>query len=132
MSNILDLTDPQAENTPRVGGKAANLATLKRRFEGNGVVVPGGFVLTVEAHDQVMAPVKESVEHILKVDPKDHNALECLHQSLQEALEITSLPPSLEDAIQIHMRNRGAVAVRSSATCEDGQAAAFDQHKQFV
>jgi pyruvate,water dikinase len=94
---------------PRVaGGKGWNLGRLARY----GFPVPDGFVLAADAYRAVMRAVDV-------VRPED----------VHDALRKTSLPGEIADALDaglhaMKLRN-AAVAVRSSATAEDGRAASF-------
>ncbi|MGE5676036.1 MAG: PEP/pyruvate-binding domain-containing protein, partial [Mycobacterium leprae] len=93
-----------------VGGKGWNLGRLHRY----GFPVPQGGVLTAEAYIQFMA------QPALAVIAPD---------SLHEAIQMAPVPAPVEEAVRSFLERSGLanrpVAVRSSATAEDGTAASF-------
>src|SRR5579875_2485419 len=100
-----------------------------------GLPVPPGFVVTTSAFRAVLAeldPNGKTAARIAECDPNDHRGVEAATASLREQITTFPLPDVLEKEILGHYRalqgDRAAsvpVAVRSSATGEDGLDASF-------
>lgn len=111
-----------------VGGKGASLGELTRA----GIAVPPGFVVTAGAFGaflarlEASAPVRDLVEALA---PDDHAAATALSQALRQRVLAEPLPADLQEALQGAYKQLCAdghpVAVRSSATSEDGEDASF-------
>ena len=117
---LIDLVDAARATS---GGKAAQLAVLLRA----GLAVPPGFVVPTSAYDQAIAGV--DVVGAARQDAAFARLL----------VERALLPPTLADEISAALRRitvpsgDGYVAVRSSASTEDGTAAtAAGQHDTFL
>lgn len=115
-----------------VGGKGASLGEMVRL----GLPVPPGFVVTTTAFRAVLAslePGGETAAHIATLDPNDHKAVEAATADLRRRIEDCPLPPELEADVLGRYRGLAGggadgsvpVAVRSSATGEDGLDASF-------
>lgn len=107
---VIELADCGHDTFALVGGKGANLGELIRA----GAPVPGGFVVTTEAYEQM---VQASRHRSSDGDPAD---------ALRQLLVGAELPTAVERAVRAaYDRLGGTVAVRSSATAEDLPGAAF-------
>jgi pyruvate,water dikinase len=116
-----------------VGGKAANLGELVNRF-----TVPKGYVITTPAYkhfleyNQLSDLIRKSLSAI---DYADYPSIEKHAKSIQEYILKGKLPPQVADEIKMKYNRLGFqdVAVRSSATAEDLQAASFaGQYESFL
>jgi pyruvate,water dikinase len=123
------LAEVGAADTARVGGKGASLGELIR----TGIRVPPGFVLTTAAFGEAMAaldPVGAQRKRIGQLDPDDLSEVERVSGELRRRIERAPVPePLCRTALAWyqHLRpgGRAPVAVRSSATAEDGADASF-------
>ncbi len=112
-------TDPAT-----VGGKAAGLAKLVRQ----GAPVPPGFVLTAEAFWSFLH--ENGLGDTLAAAPSDTEALGRLSKGEWPSRLRSELETSYS---RLMAEIDGPVAVRSSATAEDGAAASFaGQHKTLL
>ncbi|HEU5105584.1 MAG TPA: phosphoenolpyruvate synthase [Solirubrobacterales bacterium] len=112
------------------GGKGANLGELAAA----GLPVPPGFVIGAPAYAafcETQALRERIAERMATLDVEDTAALEQAATELRAEIEDEPLPPAVADAIEIAYRDlagedpEAAVAVRSSATAEDTEAASF-------
>lgn len=115
-----------------VGGKGASLGEMVRL----GLPVPPGFVVTTNAFRGVVAeldPDGETARRIATLDPHDHDAAGTATAPLRARIEAHPLPSGLEAEVVARYRALAGpqaerpvpVAVRSSATGEDGLDASF-------
>ncbi|MGD2084780.1 MAG: PEP/pyruvate-binding domain-containing protein [Candidatus Aminicenantes bacterium] len=125
MIRLIEITN---ETKKAVGGKAANLGQLyQNRFN-----VPNGFVVPVDdyyhflEHNGLADKVAAKLQ---KLDTTDIDALQHTYKEIQRLFESASLPPGKEEQMHGFLQElepvNGAVAVRSSATCEDLKNASF-------
>ena len=137
MTGVLDYPRAHAAGAARVGGKAWNLARLARW----GFPVPRAIVIDIEAYDAAMAlesvaPLVAKAAAIGVADLGDPAALQSLADirvGLAEALPTEDLRASLEAAMNAAGFWGKPVAVRSSATGEDGETHAFAGiHESFL
>jgi pyruvate,water dikinase len=108
---------------PVAGGKGASLGELTRA----GIPVPPGFVVTTAAFEQVVAGTAIRGE-IQRLDADDHAAIARITADIRKRIAATPMPGELRTAIIEGYRSLGdeaLVAVRSSATGEDGADASF-------
>ncbi len=119
-------------DTPVAGGKGANLGEMTRA----GLPVPPGFVVTAAAYRAFMdeAGLRQGIaRRIAALDVEDHEALEETARSIQSDIRGAPIPDPVRAAI---MESAGdleqrvgdrapSLAVRSSATMEDTEAASF-------
>jgi pyruvate,water dikinase len=123
---IFWLRDISRQDTPRVGGKGANLGELARA----GLPVPPAFIISVDAYARfreasAMGADLESQLRDIHVD--DPASLQRASEKLRALVEKAAFPPDLEQEIAaayaelcVDQRTHDApVAVRSSATAED-------------
>jgi phosphoenolpyruvate synthase/pyruvate phosphate dikinase len=117
---------------PVAGGKGASLGELSRA----GFQVPPGFVVTVPAFERALegALGRSAAEAIRReiagLPASDHDGIARASAAARERITSGPLPGWLGAAIEDHyMRlwdgSAGPVAVRSSATSEDGDDASF-------
>jgi cytochrome P450 len=114
-----------------VGGKAASLGTLLQA----GFPVPAGFAVTTRAfHESLGEGVAQRLAaELVEVDCTDVECLDACSARLRALVETTPLPTAVSGAIRSAYRELCAaedcddvpVAVRSSATAEDGAEASF-------
>ena len=125
------LTALRGNDRPAVGGKAAALGELTAA----GVPVPAGFAVTTAAYRQAVValdPDGALAGQIERLDPADRAGIAAVTAWVREAILATPMPADVRDAIAAgYQALAGAdrcgapVAVRSSATIEDGESASF-------
>ena len=126
------LCDVGRDDVLLVGGKGASLGELVRL----GLPVPAGFAVTTAAFRaarSALDPDGRTAGLLATLDPHDHQAVDAAMAPLRAALATCDLPPALEAAVRAHYRALPPspaggplpVAVRSSATGEDGLDASF-------
>jgi pyruvate,water dikinase len=130
---VLPFADICRDDVASAGGKGASLGELLRA----GIRVPDGFVVTTAAFQQVALHLTVQAEPIAErataLDPDDPEALAAETALIRAAVGSAPLPPSVVEAITAHYERLCAeagrrdlpVAVRSSATSEDGAEASF-------
>jgi len=123
-----------------VGGKAAGLIDMARQ----GLPVPDGFALSVEAFRQFVqsAGVEPELASLIRgFAPDDLASAEAVGAQMRAVVERAALPDDLERAIAAAYGALGEsvgdseplVAVRSSATAEDSEAASFaGEYESFL
>lgn len=112
-----------------VGGKGASLGELTRA----GMPVPPGFVVTTAAFTDAMAaldPDGTRRARVGRLDPDDLDAMAMVAADLRRRVARAPLPERLRALVRERYRElappgTAAVAVRSSATSEDGADASF-------
>jgi pyruvate,water dikinase len=126
-----------------VGGKTASLGELYSTLASEGVAVPNGFAITVDAYrDALLQPgVAEELHQLLDgLDKSKIKRLAAIAAKAREvvyrAMDIELLREQIVQAYRQLEREAGAgiaVAVRSSATAEDLPNASFaGQHDSFL
>ncbi len=116
-----------AGDTPQVGGKAASLG----RMLNDGLPVPTGFCITVEAYAQFIASCQEVSPLLFEleaIDPTQLDRIGNIAQRIRECLTELPVPPTVERAILTAceaLEPDRPCAVRSSATAEDLPEASF-------
>jgi len=118
------------DDREQVGGKGGSLGELTRA----GIAVPPGYVVRTGAFARFLAaleqrePVRSAVAALAA---EDLGAITACSRALRQRIEDAALPDDvLADLTAAHERlvrssAEPAVAVRSSATCEDAQDASF-------
>jgi pyruvate, water dikinase len=117
---------------PLAGGKGANLGEMVRA----GLPVPPGFVVTAAGYRRFLeeASLQEAIaRRLAEVDINDRHALENTADAIQDRIRAAPMPPSVQgdllEAYGVLSRRENTdaelVAVRSSATMEDTEAASF-------
>jgi phosphoenolpyruvate synthase/pyruvate phosphate dikinase len=111
-----------------VGGKGAHLG---EHWRIEGVRVPAGFCVTTDAFRRIMAEVPsidDRLDRLSRLDSDDGDEIRTLSAEIRRTLEGIAIPDDLGAAITnslARLGERGAYAVRSSATAEDLQTASF-------
>jgi pyruvate,water dikinase len=118
------------DDIPFAGGKGANLGELTRA----GLPVPPGFVVGAPAYAAFVEQtgLRERIEiRLAGVDVDDSTALEAAARDVRAMVDASSVPEGLAGEIRVAYRelvgadSQQPVAVRSSATAEDSEAASF-------
>lgn len=113
-----------------VGGKGANLGELTRA----GIAPPPGFVVTTAAFETFLEATgaRDAIRRALAaLHPDDLPAIEAASKTIRDGIEAASFPEDVERVIlSAHEALCGGdavlpLAVRSSATSEDGEEASF-------
>lgn len=108
------------------GGKGASLGEMMR----NGIPVPSGFVISASAFREFLqtAGLEPMIASILQeTDPRQPIALEDASRRIRTAMGNMDIPAPLRNEILAGYKRLDAarVAIRSSATAEDGASAAW-------
>jgi pyruvate, water dikinase len=132
---VLPLERLSAENAPAVGGKAANLGEVLNRVH---LPVPPGFAVTAYAcwHFFEKNALAQFIQQQLKgLDIDDTERLMVVSRIIQDQIMDADPPLDLQAAVteaSIELQTRYgpqlSLAVRSSATSEDGEASFAGQH----
>ncbi len=128
MSFVLAISDESAASIRVSGGKGKNTHLLTRLSkQQSGFQVPSTFVLPAAVFDGLVlaTPTIQRELHALSSlssrDPQDPDLRACTH-NLQKAIRLLRLPPELKRELGDTFERLGSdIAVRSSATCEDGR-----------
>jgi phosphoenolpyruvate synthase/pyruvate phosphate dikinase len=124
---IRDFADIGRSDRPVAGGKGAGLGELTRA----GIRVPHGFVVTTAAFERTLSsidPDGTGRAQIAGLPPGDHAAVTRVTADLKARIASAAPPADVRAAIVEGYRSLGAgalVAVRSSATGEDGAEASY-------
>ena len=124
---ILRFDEPSCCDPKLAGGKGANLGRLTQA----GFVVPPGFCLSTQAYADFLtsAGLDQTIHSMLSsIDYGQPTELEKITQGIRELFAKTPMPPTIRDAIIAAYHAIGAdsfVAIRSSGTAEDLEAASF-------
>lgn len=124
---VIPLDHLTAQSRETAGGKGASLS----RMIAAGLPVPAGFVIAATAFEQFLAECGAAptiTQLTTALDVEDSIDVERAARVIQRAISSAGLPDSLERSIRAAygcLRRDGAVAVRSSAACEDGETASF-------
>lgn len=127
MEFIRDFSQLSSKDVALAGGKGASLGEMTRA----GLPVPPGFAILTTAFDafQATGSLGKTIDTILEAipDPKDARAVKAASETIRELLIDTEIPPGITTAVRRAFARLGAesVAVRSSATAEDGATAAW-------
>lgn len=115
------------KNDTRIaGGKGASLGEMTQA----GIPVPSGFVVLSTTFDYFLLETNltQEIDSILKtVNPKDMSTVENASTKIQDLIRNVKIPEDIVTEIEKYFESLGAnyVAVRSSATAEDGQENAW-------
>jgi pyruvate, water dikinase len=134
-SLVLPIERLSAENASAVGGKAANLGEVLNRVH---LPVPPGFSVTAYAcwHFLEKNDLADFIQQQLKgLDIDDTERLTAVSRTIQDRIMDADPPVDLQMAVteastelQTRYGPRLRLAVRSSATSEDGEASFAGQH----
>lgn len=132
---VFPLEQLSMENAAYVGGKAANLGEVCNRVN---LPVPPGFAVTAYAclhfleKSRLLPVIEEQLKNI-DVNQTEHLMAAC--QAIQNRIMAAEVPADLSAALteaagELHAMLGGSMrlAVRSSATSEDGEASFAGQH----
>jgi pyruvate, water dikinase len=123
---VVDLADLGRDDVALAGGKGASLGELLRA----GIRVPPGFVVATGAFRSAVAALDLGAR-VAALDPDDGAAVRDACADLRAAVESAPLPADVVEAVAGAYRQLAGpeddppVAVRSSATGEDGAADSF-------
>jgi phosphoenolpyruvate synthase/pyruvate phosphate dikinase len=103
------------------GGKGASLGEMIQ----NGIPVPAGFVVLAQTFEKFLAETDLVQEIDTLLHEVDHNAIHTVEKAsekIQGLIESQTMPKEIQEEILANFKMLGAqyVAVRSSATAEDG------------
>ncbi|HEU5160027.1 MAG TPA: PEP/pyruvate-binding domain-containing protein [Streptosporangiaceae bacterium] len=124
---IRDFAGIGGADRPAAGGKGASLGELTRA----GILVPPGFVVTTTAFERTLAsidPDGAARERVEILPPDDHAGVSHVAGELRARIASAPMPADVRAAIIEAYRALGdgaLVAVRSSATGEDGEDASY-------
>jgi pyruvate,water dikinase len=132
---VFALEQLSQENAAYVGGKAANLGEVSNRVH---LPVPPGFAVTAYAclyfleKGRLLPFIQEQLKNL---DVNQTESLMAVCQAIQNRIMAADLPSDLEAALKEAAEDLNAkhganlrLAVRSSATSEDGEASFAGQH----
>lgn len=135
MPLVLAFSDRDADTPQLVGGKGANLGRLTQA----GFPVPPGSTVTTKAYDQFIAAntlAEVIAGHLAKIDYTMADTVETQAAAIRQAIIQAPMPPQLTKAISdayAALGDNPFVAVRSSGTAEDLEAASFaGQHDTYL
>ena len=133
---VIFLDELGMEHLPRVGGKNASLGEMIRNLDEQGIKVPNGFAVTVEAFDAFIEDnqLKDKIGHLLNnLEATDIINLRRTGSEIRKLISNGKFPVSVEKAIlgsyyqlsEMYGQEATDIAVRSSATAEDLPDASF-------
>jgi pyruvate,water dikinase len=111
-----------------VGGKGANLGELSRI---EGISVPAGFCVSIEAYKEIIEDNKELnqlLDQLSLFQPGELEKISQINAKIRTVIEEIAIAKEIEEQIASYITLLGennAYAVRSSATAEDLPAASF-------
>lgn len=130
MKYIIDLKDVNLTSIAMVGGKNASTGEMIQKLSQQGIKVPGGFAVTVEAYKKFLAQndLDKKINHALST--LNVNNVASLNKRSAEIRRWIMATPFFPELIAEITQAYGAlknptVAVRSSATAEDLPSASF-------
>jgi pyruvate,water dikinase len=126
METIRTFADLDKDDVALAGGKGASLGELTQI----GMPVPSGFVILSSCYERFLAErgLEPQIASILdSISGDDIQAIQEASEKLCNLIRGAELPPSLADEIAQHFDalNVEYVAVRSSATAEDGRTTSW-------
>lgn len=130
MKYILDLNEVNVADIDKVGGKNASTGEMLQALTKEGISIPGGFVITVDAYKDFLREnhLHETITDILSsIHSSSIKKLHKASQQIQKMILKSDFMPDLKEEIisaYAKMKNP-AVAIRSSATTEDLANASF-------
>jgi pyruvate, water dikinase len=132
-----------ANDSALVGGKNASLGEMIGALKAEGIRVPGGFAITVEAYRAFLETndLTPNIQALLGDLHQGHKSLEQVGRALRRLIQRARFPKAAAEAIRQAYRDLSQrykvdeldVAVRSSATAEDLPDASFaGQQETFL
>ncbi|MBT3827890.1 phosphoenolpyruvate synthase [bacterium] len=138
-SYIIPFQTIQKADQVSVGAKNFVLGKMRQALADQGVIVPDGFALITRAyHEHIQENGLSENFDLLVHALQETNALKNIARCSDEIRELlcsAPLPKKIRTEIEVayHALGEGAVAVRSSATLEDGLSASFaGQQESFL
>ena len=132
---IRSLSSLSLTDLPLVGGKNASLGEMMQALEPEGIQIPKGFAITVDAYREYLNAnnLTEDIRFYLKNLDQGHISLEtagtCIrqlfHQSVFPETIQTEITHAYAELCRFYHAEKVDVAVRSSATAEDLPDASF-------
>lgn len=132
---IKKFSEISIRDLPLVGGKNASLGEMFSQLTPQGILVPDGFAITVEAYRLFLTDsnLRQRLEAIIeKLDKTNFSNLGAIGQQARDLIQSAPLPAAVVAEIRQACRDlyerEGAdisLAVRSSATAEDLPSASF-------
>lgn len=126
MTHIRPFEEVRSTEVAEAGGKGASLGEMTR----TGIPVPPGYVILSSAFESFLEENNlhtAIAETLNAVDPKALKTVEHAAEHIRALVMHAAIPSNIANAITAAFENMGAthVAVRSSATSEDGADAAW-------
>lgn len=126
MKYIKKFSKTRKEDVAQAGGKGASLGEMTQA----GIPVPPGFVVLAQAFNRFLEETDLGVEVKAILGRVDHHNMETIERASEEIRALIAsreMPEDIEKEVMEGFEDLGAeyVAVRSSATSEDGAAAAW-------
>lgn len=126
MTYIQSFSQIDKSSVSLAGGKGASLAEMTRA----GIPVPAGFVLLTSAFDEFLLETDLKQEVEAQLNKVNHNEMESVQRAseiIQELILQKEIPKSIADQLHASFLDLDTdfVAVRSSATAEDGATASW-------
>ena len=133
MNFIKNLKNVNLNDINLVGGKNASLGELIQNLTSKGILVPGGFAITVDAYIHFLKynDLEDKINNILdNIDVNNIQELQNKGMEIRTLIENAVIPYDLSEIISIAYNNLCDgimldVAVRSSSTAEDLPDASF-------
>ncbi|MBL7696638.1 MAG: phosphoenolpyruvate synthase [Chitinophagaceae bacterium] len=122
---VLHFKDIDRTKLNIAGGKGANLGELTKI---DGLEVPDGFCISTEAFEQVIEAtpqVQGFLEELSQLKWENRKRIAELSASFRRVIEESEIPGNIREEILLHLDEKTAYAVRSSATAEDLPTASF-------
>ncbi|MEI6498391.1 MAG: PEP/pyruvate-binding domain-containing protein [bacterium] len=126
MEFIRNFTQLGKNDASIAGGKGASLGEMTQA----GIPVPPGFVILADAFEQFLTESKLHIEieaELKSVNYKDMNSVERVSEKITSMILSAEIPADIAGEIRADFAKLDAkfVAVRSSATAEDGSSASW-------
>ena len=140
MHYVVPFDEYQPELRPQLGGKNASLGEMTRA----GLPVPPGFAITTTAFTAHLGDPdlsRELAALLAEADPRHPEGVEPVSKAVRALVEAAPLTAEVTAAVAAAydrlcercQTDNAAVAVRSSATCEDAPDASFaGEHDSFL
>ena len=132
---IRPLSSLSLKDLPLVGGKNASLGEMIQALQPEGIQIPNGFAITIEAYRQYLQTnnLTAKIQSYLAQMEEGNLTLEQTGKAIRQLFEQSSFPAAIQAEIivaynelcRFYQSDRVDVAVRSSATAEDLPDASF-------
>lgn len=125
---VLGFKEIDSSAVPLAGGKGAGLGELSRI---NGIRVPEGFCVSTAAYKQITESNQQLnglLNELSRFKAEERPAISQVSAKIRRLIESTAIPKEIAGEIKNHLTQlgeKGAFAVRSSATAEDLPTASF-------